>query len=122
MGIKVKGEPKWDKAASRVADAVEDSGKDVAQEAYDEVRKRLNMVLQNPTGRYESRVQVSNQSNSLVISDGGIVYGPWLEGTSSRNNSSRFKGYRTFRQVLTKMDKKAEQIAEQSIAQAVKTL
>ena len=121
-GITVKGEPNWAKAAGQVEAAVEDAGEDVAQQAYDEVRKRLNMVLQHPTGRYESRVMVSNQSNSLVISDGGIVYGPWLEGVSSRNNTSRFKGYHVFRQTLQRMEKQAESIAEQSINEAVRKI
>lgn len=121
-GITVKGEPNWTKVAGKVEDAVENAGEDVAQEAYDEVRKRLRSVLQNPTGRYESRVLVSNQSNSLVISDGGIVYGPWLEGVSSRNNTSRFKGYHVFRTTLQQMEKRAENIAEQSIGEAVRTL
>lgn len=121
-GITVKGEPNWTKAAGKIEDAVENAGEDVAQEAYDTVRKRLRQVLQHPTGRYESRVLVSNQSNSLVISDGGIVYGPWLEGVSSRNNSSRFKGYHVFRTTLQQMEKQAESIAEQSIGEAVRTL
>jgi hypothetical protein len=121
-GIKVKGEPNWSKAAAKVEMAVTDAGEDVAQEAYDQVRKRLAQVLQHPTGAYESRVMVSNQSNTMMITDGGVVYGPWLEGVSSRNNSSRFKGYHTFRQVLQQVDKHAEQIADLSIGQAVKTL
>ena len=32
-----------------------------------------------------------------VVSDNGVVYGAWLEGTSSRNDTTRFKGYRSFR-------------------------
>jgi hypothetical protein len=121
-GIQVKGGPDMKKAAGLIENAVSQSGDDVAQEAYNEVRKRLNSVLRHPTGHYESRVMTSNQSDSVMISDGGVVYGPWLEGTSSRNGQTRFKGYHTFRQVLQSMDKKAEQIAEDSIAEAVKKL
>lgn len=121
-GIQVSGEPNWSKVSGRIADAVEDSGRDVAQEAYDLVRQRLNQVLKHPTGYYESRVMVSNQSSGVAVSDGGVIYGPWLEGTSSRNDRTRFKGYHTFRQVLQQMDKKAENIAEQSISQAVRSL
>jgi hypothetical protein len=57
-----------------------------------------------------------------MLTDGGVVYGPWLEGVSSRNNSSRFKGYHTFRMVLQEMDKKSEEIAENTIAEAVRKL
>lgn len=121
-GIKVKGGKGIEKAAPKIELAITGAGEDVAQEAYDEVRKRLGMVLQHPTGHYLSRVMVSNQSSTLVITDGGVVYGPWLEGTSSRNNSTRFKGYHTFRTVLQSMDKKAEAIANDAISGAVKNL
>ena len=33
-----------------------------------------------------------------VIDAGNVAYGPWLEGVSARNQRSRFKGYRMFRQ------------------------
>jgi hypothetical protein len=122
MGIKVSNGPDLKRGAGLIKEAVETAGEDVAQEAFDEVHQRLRAVLKHPTGHYESRVQVSNQSNTLQISDGGVVYGPWLEGTSSRNGSTRFKGYHTFRQVLQRMDQKAEQVADHAIAAAVKKI
>lgn len=122
MGIRVSGGPDLKKAAGLVENAVEQSEEDVAQEAYNEVRKRLRSVLKNPTGHYESRVMTSTQSNGVALTDGGVIYGPWLEGTSSRNNSSRFKGYHTFRMVLQDMTKRADEIAENTIAEAVRKL
>lgn len=121
-GITVKGGPDMKKAAGLITNAVEQSGEDVAQEAYNEIRKRLRSVLKNPTGHYESRVMTSTQSNGVVLTDGGVIYGPWLEGVSSRNNSSRFKGYHTFRMVLQDMTKRADEIAENTIAEAVRKL
>lgn len=121
-GITVKGGPDMKKAAGLITNAVEQSGEDVAQEAYNEIRKRLRSVLKNPTGHYESRVTTSTQSNGVVLTDGGVIYGPWLEGVSSRNNSSRFKGYHTFRMVLQDMTKRADEIAENTIAEAVRKL
>lgn len=103
---------------SKAIDAVTDDAEvDIADEAYQRVRAHLNASLKHPTGYYESRIHVSNLSSGLMISDGGVVYGPWLEGTSSRNNSTRFKGYHTFRKVMQEMDKTAEDIAERKISQ-----
>src|SRR5258708_18660687 len=49
------------------------------------------------TGRYQSELQTSNLAyNDIRISD-PVVYGPWLEGSSDRNRSTRFKGYRLWR-------------------------
>jgi hypothetical protein len=121
-GIKVSGGPDMTKAAGKISDAIDTAEVDIAQDAYNEIQKRLRAVLQNPTGRYQGRIQTSTQSDSLMVSDGGIVYGPWLEGTSSRNGRSRFKGYHVFRTVLQQMDKKAESVTEQAIGEAVRKL
>ena len=51
------------------------------------------------TGNYRRNIQSKTKNLSGLITDGGVVYGPWLEGISSRNSSSRFKGYATFRRV-----------------------
>lgn len=51
------------------------------------------------TGEYRKSIH-SLVSNMLVeIEDDGAVYGPWLEGESSRNSTTRFKGYASFRKV-----------------------
>jgi hypothetical protein len=51
------------------------------------------------TGHYRRNVSGSVSTRSLkgTITDGGVIYGPWLEGTSSRNRTSRFPGYASFR-------------------------
>jgi hypothetical protein len=122
MGIKMSKGPNLKKAATAVKKGVEEAREDIAQEAFDEIQQRLGAVLKNPTGFYESRVQVSNQSDTIAVTDGGVVYGPWLEGTSSRNQSTQFKGYRVFRTVLNAMDKKAETVADKAISRAVKKI
>jgi hypothetical protein len=121
-GIKVSKGPDLKKAAVLVENGVQEAGEDIAQEAYNEIRKRLNQVLQHPTGHYESRVMTSTQSNTLVISDGGVIYGPWLEGTSSRNGRTRFKGYHVFREIQQRMVKQADTIADAAISEAVRKI
>jgi hypothetical protein len=43
-------------------------------------------------------------------------YGPWLEGTGSRNQTTRFKGYHGFRIAGQELDGRARGIAEQALA------
>jgi len=87
----------------------QEGGEEVAQWADAEVHRVLGQVLRNPTGYYESQVQVNRVSNdSFAITDGGVVYGPWLEGISSRNDATRFKGYATFRRVAERVEKRAD--------------
>jgi hypothetical protein len=84
----------------------------IAQEGYDDVKQTLGQVLRHPTGHYESRIQTSRASSGSVVHDSGVIYGGWLEGTSSRNRSTRFKGYATFRKVTQRLQSKAGPIAE----------
>tara|TARA_Y100000034_G_scaffold12603_1_gene13259 strand:- start:7 stop:423 length:417 start_codon:yes stop_codon:yes gene_type:complete len=52
---------------------------------------------QASTGHYRRNIHGQVQGEEAVIHDSGVVYGPWLEGTSRRNMTTRFKGYATFR-------------------------
>lgn len=64
------------------------------------------------TGNYRRNVQPEFQQGGLygLITDGGVVYGPWLEGTSSRNETTRFKGYAAFRRTAETLNAKAGEI------------
>lgn len=101
------------RAAKEVAAGVDEATAAVAQRGLDLTQQRLGQVLKHPTGRYRSRVAVerARSGDSLVITDGGVVYGAWLEGTSRRNQRSRFKGYRTFRYVLQQLRGDAVKVA-----------
>jgi hypothetical protein len=100
---------------SSVSSATKEANEDIAQDAYNRVQARLGSVLQNPTGYYQSRITTDVSSGSLEISDGGVRYGPWLEGTSSRNDTTRFKGYRTFQIVRQEMQRDAPKKANNVI-------
>lgn len=52
---------------------------------------------QASTGNYRRHLNQWQRELNALISDGGVVYGSWLEGISSRNQRSRFKGYAAFR-------------------------
>jgi hypothetical protein len=88
----------------------------IAERGKEMVLETLHEVLQNPTGYYESQVRVEGRANFVdVVTDGGVVYGPWLEGTSSRNQTTRFKGYGTFRKVKDRLEKESIRIAVRTL-------
>lgn len=81
--------------------------------AVSRVRVDLSGVLRTNTGRYESKIHVEvGDSNELIVTDTIISYGPWLEGVGSRNATTRFKGYHTFRFVAQDLKADAQDIAE----------
>jgi hypothetical protein len=96
--------------------------REVGAEGADAVRARLGEVLQHPTGYYESHIHAEPDGGDVDVTDGGIVYGPWLEGTGSRNRTTRFKGYGTFRRVAQALDRRAEHIAEQVTPEYVRRM
>ena len=73
-------------------------------------------------GTYRSGVAATVVGNSAVISDGGVEYGPWLEGTSSRNKTTRFKGYHAFRKTKKWLQREANKKAEHFEKKMVKRL
>lgn len=116
--------PLFDGSAAQVIEnGLEEANAAVAQAAVDAVRARLSGVLRHPTGYAASRV-VADVSipDRASVNFGGLVYGPWLEGTSNRNDRSRFKGYRTFRIVAQELEDRVADIAGPVIAQHVEGL
>ena len=73
-------------------------------------------------GHYRRNVSGEVQGLRGRIDDGGVIYGPWLEGTSDRNKTTRFKGYGTFRQVGQELEKKSDDILNKHIKRTVKRL
>lgn len=104
-----------ERAPHIIAEYTDKIERSVGDEAVDQVRLRLDAVLKHQTGRYRSSIHREVQEPGVSVNDGGMVYGPWLEGTGSRNESTRFKGYRTFRIVQQEIDSRAEEIAEHEL-------
>lgn len=115
--------PFWDGSADRaVEDSLDDIEKEVAQQGVNDVKQHLDSVLKNPTGNYERHIVTERQRNDWAVTDSGIVYGPWLEGVGSRNKSSRFKGYATFRKVRQQLDGKASDIGERVVSKNIRRM
>lgn len=69
----------------------------VADQASADVHAIANSAFKNPTPYYETQIHRFRRGINEVVNDRGIIYGPWLEGTGSRNKTTRFKGYHLWR-------------------------
>lgn len=106
-------------AARRMVIDINDA---LAVEGANRVRARLKQVLRNPTGFYESKIEVERRTTYRGVTDSGVIYGGWLEGVSSRNRTTRFKGYRTFREVRQSLDRDKRKIAAPAVRRYVSQL
>jgi hypothetical protein len=73
----------------------------VAAFAFERTMFNLDASIRHPTPYYETRVNIATSVTGLIterrVNDSGVIYGAWLEGVSSRNQATRFKGYASFR-------------------------
>jgi hypothetical protein len=112
--VTAKG-PVFDGRAKAALAAFERAAEDaVADYGVTAVRETLHGVLRNPTGHYESTIHSDRSGPNAEVLD-GTIYGPWLEGTGSRNHTTRFKGYATFRRTTQKIQARAAEIAERHL-------
>lgn len=84
----------------------------LANSGVEFVQYQLAANLKNPTGYYQSQIHVARQNQENIVTDGGVVYGLWLEGVGSRNYpATRFRGYASFRRATQQLNQAAELIA-----------
>jgi len=102
-------------APKAVQDFITDAEQSIGDYAVNEIQTELGRVLKHPTGYYRGHIQTDLSSEQVSVNDGGVIYGPWLEGVGSRNKRSRFKGYATFRRVSQQLQDRAVGIAEKSL-------
>ena len=74
------------------------------------------------TGNY--RRNISSESDQLrmlgEIHDGGVKYGPWLEGVSNRNRATRFKGYHSFQLASQLVQKEGKEVLQKHMRKFVR--
>jgi hypothetical protein len=99
---------------------INEAKREIAVLGLRQIQARDDAVFKHPTGNYQSHlgIDVMPAMNQL-ITDHGIVYGPWLEGTSQRNHSTRFKGYHTFRYVFQRLRKAATPVMQAKLDKLV---
>ncbi len=62
------------------------------------------------THYYENNITVDRIADGALVHANAVVYGAWIEGTSSRNQTSRFKGYHLFRKAAQETQRRLGQI------------
>ncbi len=101
------------RAAVAMTNLEREATEKLAKEGVDEVRLQLDRVLINPTGFYKRQIRAQKKESSRQeVTDGGVVYGPWLAGVGSRNQTSRFKGYTHWRRATQKLQRDAVKIVQ----------
>jgi hypothetical protein len=114
--VHVRG-PIFDGRASHaVTRYLHQTRRDVAAQAYSNVMHNLDTSIRHPTPYYETQITTDHRGETEVVNDRGIIYGPWLEGTGSRNSpKTRFRGYRSFRRATATTRREATGLAERTL-------
>jgi hypothetical protein len=90
-----------------IADLLDEAEEAVADRLLGFVQANLKGSLRHPTGYYQRHVGKVRHGDQWRVTDGGVVYGPWLEGVSRRNARTRFKGYASFRRARQQVQRVA---------------
>lgn len=94
-----------------------------ARRLGDEGVDLLKAFPMNKTGRarggFQSELKAVSTSPTRVVirgpQDRGVVWSSWLEGTSTRNSSTGFKGYHLFRKTRLQLDKMAPGVGQEEL-------
>ena len=112
VNVQVSG-PLFDRQAARaVVEWMDETKRKVADLGV----KELDAVTMDRTGRgtghYQSMIQTHVLAYNDIRIDDPVVYGPWLEGYSKRNESTRFKGYHLWRRTRLRLRKTFQEVAQ----------
>ncbi len=97
-------------AVEELNDMAQEMEREVAYQTSAYVHEILNAKIKHPTPYYETQITVERASSGYVVHDRGVIYGPWLEGTSERNQTTRFKGYHAFRDAEARVEGELDRI------------
>jgi hypothetical protein len=97
---------------------------DVASQGRSNWMMFLDRSIRNPTPYYETQIRVERVGEERArVHDGGVVYGPWLEGTGSRNSPvTSFAGYQSARQAAALTDAQVPVLVRPAVARLVERL
>lgn len=142
--VKVSG-PLFDgRAAAALQEGIRAARKDLADEGRKLAITAFTSQLRRDTGRFLRSVTTTGHSTAyttvsghksytlpVVVEDVATdtlvttdlaSYGPWLEGTGSRNETTRFKGYHGFRLAGEALDRMAKRLTEAALAPYVRRM
>lgn len=98
--------------------------REVADYAKFQIMITEESTFKNPTGYYTSKTTLMPLSPyAYSVNDGGVIYGPWLEGVGSRNRPRPgFPGYHIYRKTKNSIAQKAKAIVDAWVSRTVKEL
>jgi hypothetical protein len=116
--------PVFDGRADTMVDTMLDEVLDeVGDYGQFEWQMKLEDSLRHPTGRYQARLNVTRAHLSRTVNDRQSVYGPWLEGTGSRNTpATRFAGYWSARRATAALKQKAKAIGQPAVDRGIERI
>lgn len=91
------------RADAAVRDFLERAQQVVGEQGLANWQHNMDGSFRKPTPYYETQVIVQRVGEVAHVHDRGIIYGPWLEGTSRRNQTTRFKGYASLRRAVQQL-------------------
>lgn len=107
--------------------AAQDWARNTTQALADKGVELLRAFPMNKTGRarggFEGALKTVRISPTETRIPGpmekGVVWAPWLEGVSKRNESTKFGGYHLFRKTRLQLQKMAPQIAQEELDKVI---
>lgn len=112
--------PVWARGTERAFDRLaEDIRFEVADQGAAEVG-RETIVFRQPTGNYLRNITTTTRLDTDVVHLDEVVYDAWIEGTSERNKTTRFKGYKVFRRATQALDGRVDEIAAPLVRQFIR--
>lgn len=123
VSVKAYG-PLFDGRLAAVVDhAVDEAEQEIARMGADHLKDDLGVPpFRNPTGWYRSHITEKRMGSVWVVQDSGVIYGPWLAGTGSRNATSRFKGYQHWRRLIAYLHGIARPVTQKVVDRAIARL
>lgn len=107
-----------------VSAAVDRLCRDIADDGGDAIAAQwlsnLNTSIRVNTGRYVSNINVRAEPHGALVNDNKVIYGNWLEGTGSRNKTTRFKGYSSLRRAVATVRPRIPAIVAPSVSRFVR--
>jgi hypothetical protein len=100
----------------------------VKQDIADEGVALLRQVHMDKSGRGTGRYQSEITTKTVVPYNDVLIYGaeywpgPWLEGVTKRNESTRFPGYRLWRRTKQELQRRAPDIARRKLDELIRKL
>jgi len=111
--------PFFDGRDHAVLDAMcDDIAYEVGAEGRDIVRLNSDTSFKHQTPHYVLQLRNHDAGQfARDVDDGGVIYGPWLEGVGSRNfPRTRFRGYSMFRRAAQYLNDGAAQVIADRVA------